>query len=91
MTSWRTLLLASLILLAGCQPDDGLALQEDYLQRLNRVVQSEGFQSFEPGVTGLFRMPPRRERLVEIAELRISLLDLLLDLERCPQLQQTVS
>ena len=92
MRSWRTLLLASLILLAGCQPgDDGLALQEDYLQRLDRVLQSEGFQPFEPGVMGLFRMPPRRERLIEIAELRISLLDLLLDLDRCPQLQQTIS
>lgn len=88
----RLAALLCLILLAGCGPtDDGLALQADYLQRLNRALEADGFVAFDSRSASRYRMPPRRERLLALPELRIGLLDLVLDARRCPRLQQLIS
>ncbi|MBS7660752.1 DUF3080 family protein [Pseudomonas lalucatii] len=88
----RILVLLGLLGLAACGPaDDGLDLQADYLQRLDNAVEGDGFADFAPDQLLRYRMPPRRERLIEIPEIRIGLLDLLIDVRRCPALQQQIS
>jgi hypothetical protein len=88
----RYLVLLSALSLAACGPaDDGLALQADYLQRLNNAVEGDGAEDFQREQLLRYRMPARRERLVEIPEIRIGLLDLLIDVRRCPALQQRIS
>jgi len=90
--SLRLLALLSLLALAACQPaDDGLALQADYLQRLNNAVEGDQAADFDRAQLLRYRMPARRERLIEIPEMRIGLLELLLDVRRCPALQQQIS
>src|SRR3989338_5415417 len=88
----RLLLLIAALCLCACTPaDDGLALQADYLQRLSNALDVEPATAFAPSELTRYRLPARRERLIEIAELRISLLDLLVDVRRCPALQQQIS
>src|SRR3990167_8721676 len=88
----RLLLLAALASLCACSPgDSGLALQDDYLQRLSNALDEPRPESFDSAELPRYRMPPRRERLIAIAEVRISLLDLLIDVHRCPALQQQIS
>lgn len=90
--SVRPFLFLLLLFLAACQPaDDGLALQVDYLQRLNNVLDGAALTRFDPTSLTRYRMPPRRERLLVIAEVRISLLELLIDVQRCPDLQRQIS
>ncbi|MFZ3153810.1 DUF3080 family protein [Pseudomonas sp.] len=86
------LLLLTALCLCACTPaDDGLALQEDYLQRLSNALDVEPATAFDSSELTRYRLPARRERLLEIAELRISLLELLVDVRRCPALQQQIS
>ncbi|MGQ7957316.1 DUF3080 domain-containing protein [Pseudomonas sp. SP16.1] len=88
----RLALLLCPLLLAACGPaDNGLALQADYLQRLDRALESDGFVAFDSRSASQYRLPPRRERLLALPELRIGLLDLVLDARRCPHLQQLIS
>ncbi|OEC36357.1 Protein of unknown function [Pseudomonas cuatrocienegasensis] len=88
----RLLMLCALLSLTACTPsDDGLALQADYLQRLGNVLDSPSAEAFDLTHAGIYRMPPRRERLLEVPELRIGLLDLLIDVRRCADLQQLIS
>ncbi|HZX18902.1 MAG TPA: DUF3080 family protein [Pseudomonas sp.] len=88
----RLLLLLAALCLCACTPaDDGLALQADYLQRLSNALDVEPATAFDSSELTRYRLPARRERLIEIAELRISLLDLLVDVRRCPALQQQIS
>lgn len=89
---WKLCWLILLSLLLGaCQPtDSGRALQEDYLQRLANGLDS-ALPSPAPLALEVWRLPPRRERVQEIPALRIGLLDLLIDLHRCPRLQQLIS
>jgi hypothetical protein len=88
----RPALILCLLLLAGCGPaNDGLALQSDYLERLQRSLDSGDFSTFDSRSASQYRLPARRERLVELPELRIGLLDLLIDARRCPHLQQLIS
>jgi hypothetical protein len=91
--SRRILAVLALLALAACQPaDEGLALQADYLQRLNNALDAdEDTEDFDPAQLLRYRMPARRERLIEIPEIRIGLLELLLDVRRCPALQQQIS
>lgn len=88
----RLAVLLTLFALAACQPaDDGLDLQADYLQRLNTALEGDGVAAFDRDRLPRYRMPARRERLIDIPEVRIGLLDLLLDVRRCPALQQQIS
>ncbi len=88
----RFAVLLILFTLAACQPgDEGLALQSDYLQRLSNAVEGDSVAAFDPAHLLRYRMPARRERLITIPEVRIGLLDLLLDVRRCPALQQQIS
>lgn len=84
----RALLMLSVLCLAACQPQDtGQALQDDYLQRLARVLDSP-LPSAQPLPRSDYRLPARRTRLLPIEEIRISLLELLVDIQPCPRLQQ---
>lgn len=88
----RVFFLLCLFSLSACTPsDDGLALQADYLQRLSTVLDSPAGNAFDASSTTAYRMPARRERLIELPELRIGLLDLLIDVRRCADLQQVIS
>ncbi|PKQ40786.1 DUF3080 domain-containing protein [Pseudomonas sp. YY-1] len=88
----RPALLLCLLLLAACGPaNDGLALQSDYLQRLQRSLDAADVNAFDNRSVSRYRLPARRERLSEIPELRIGLLDLVIDARRCPHLQQLIS
>ncbi|MFI8737238.1 DUF3080 domain-containing protein [Ectopseudomonas toyotomiensis] len=88
----RPALLLCFLLLAGCGPaNDGLALQSDYLERLQRSLDAADFNAFDNRSVSQYRLPARRERLSDIPELRIGLLDLVIDARRCPHLQQLIS
>ena len=88
----KSLLFICLLVLGACTPGDyGLALQVDYLQRLNNVLEGGTIAPFDKNELTRYRMPPRRERLQQIADVRIGLLDLVLDVRRCPELQQLIS
>jgi len=88
----RLVLFLGLLLLAGCQPgNDGLALQRDYLERLQRSLDGADFAPFDTRTLSQYRLPTRRQRLLELPELRIGLLDLVIDARRCPHLQQLIS
>jgi hypothetical protein len=88
----RLLLLFIACCLCACTPaDDGLALQADYLQRLSNALDVDPAINFDPAELTRYRLPARRERLIEIPELRISLLDLLVEVRHCPALQQQIS
>ena len=90
--SVKPLTLLLVIGLAACRPaDDGLALQADYLQRLSNAAESSAAADFDRKRLLRYRLPPRRERVGEIPEIRIGLLDLLIDVRRCPDLQQQIS
>lgn len=88
----RLLLLFTALFVCACTPtDDGLALQADYLKRLSNALDAEPAVAFDPGELTRYRLPARRERLLDIPELRISLLELLVEVRRCPTLQQQIS
>ncbi|SFP71231.1 Protein of unknown function [Ectopseudomonas composti] len=88
----RLALLLCFFMLTGCGPaNDGLALQSDYLQRLQRSLDAADVNAFDNRSVSQYRLPARRERLSEIPELRIGLLDLIIDARRCPHLQQLIS
>jgi hypothetical protein len=90
--SVKPLTLLFILLLAACRPaDDGLALQADYLQRLSNAAESGEVADFDRTQLLRYRLPPRRERVMEIPEIRIGLLELLVDVRRCPDLQQQIS
>ncbi|MEH6564506.1 MAG: DUF3080 family protein [Halopseudomonas sp.] len=85
------LLLALLLALAGCQraPEAERQMQ-NYLERVARVLKQD-WQTFEPDQLARYRFAARRERLIAIAPLRISLLDLIVDTGDCRVLQQRIS
>jgi len=86
------LILIAALCLGACTPaDEGLALQADYLQRLSNALDVDSAADFAPAELLRYRLPARRERLLEIPELRISLLDLLVEARHCPALQQQIS
>ena len=86
------LLLIAVLNLSACKPaDEGLALQDDYLQRLSTALDVPAAEPFNPDSLTRYRLPERRERLLDIPEVRISLLELLVDVRRCPELQQLIS
>jgi hypothetical protein len=86
------LLLGCVALLMACSPaNDGLALQRDYLKRLAYVLEADEPEQLSRAGLSVYRMPPRRERLLSIDEVRISLLELLIDARYCPALQQLIS
>lgn len=86
-----TLLLVLLLTLAGCQraPEAERQMQ-NYLDRIARVLQQQ-WQPFEPDQLADYRFPARRERMIDIPPLRISLLDLIVDTNDCRLLQQRIS
>ncbi|MBL4612010.1 MAG: DUF3080 family protein [Pseudomonadaceae bacterium] len=79
------------LLLTGCERTPPAAQQMDnYLERLGRVLDQEHV-GYDVSQLSQFRLPERRERVIEIAPMRISLIDLLVDTRRCKPLQQRVS
>lgn len=79
------------LLLAGCERSPPASRQMDnYLERLGRVLDQE-HTPYDDTRLSEFRMPERRERVLDIPPMRISLIDLLVDTRRCKPLQQRVS
>lgn len=86
------LLLIAALSLSACKPaDPDMALQNDYLQRLSNALDVPAAEPFNTDNLTRYRLPERRERLIEVPELRISLLELLVDVRHCPPLQQLIS
>ncbi|WP_339842629.1 DUF3080 family protein [uncultured Halopseudomonas sp.] len=79
------------LLLAGCERSPPAARQMDnYLERLGRVLDQD-HQEYNVEELSKYRLPERRERLIDIEPMRISLIKLLVDTRRCKPLQQRVS
>lgn len=79
------------LLLTGCERAPPAVQQMDnYLERLGRVLDHE-YAEYDVTELSDYRLPERRERLVEIEPMRISLLELLVDTRRCKPLQQRVT
>ena len=86
------LLLICALLLCACTPaDDGMALQDDYLKRLSNALDVDPAQPLDTAEIIRYRLPARRERVINIPEVRISLIELLVEVRRCPKLQQQIS
>lgn len=79
------------LLLAGCDRAPPAVQQMDnYLERLGRVLDQE-YSGYDDTQLSRYRLPERRERLIEIEPMRLSLLELLVETRRCKPLQQRVS
>lgn len=90
--NFRFLTLLIIVVLTGCKPaNDAQALQADYLYRLANATAVEINADSASSKDKLYRMPARRDRVSEIPDLRISLLDLIIDVHRCPALQIQIS
>ncbi|HDZ57350.1 MAG TPA: DUF3080 family protein [Pseudomonas xinjiangensis] len=89
---WRLVGILGVVLgLLGCERAPEASRQMDnYLDRLGRVLD-QPFQTWNPDQLSLYRMPERRQRLLDVPEIRLSLFDLLVESRRCPTLQQLVS
>lgn len=75
----------------GCQPAPEAQRQMDnYLERVARVLKQD-FAPFDADQLSQYRLPERRERLYDIPAERISLLDLLIDVNQCKPLQQRIA
>ncbi len=84
-------LLLILLSLAGCErPPEASRQMENYLDRLARVLD-QSWTPWDANQLSQYRMPDRRSRLIDIPEIRVGLLDLLVESRRCQTLQQLVS
>jgi len=80
-----------LLALTGCERAPEAERQmTNYLDRVARVLQQD-WQPYDQERLAQYRVAPRRERLLDIPELRISLLDLIVDTHDCRPLQQRIS
>lgn len=84
-------LLAAMLGLAGCErPPEASRQMDNYLNRVGRVM-GQSWQPWDASQLSQYRLPPRRERMLEVPEIRIGLLDLVVESRRCQTLQQLVS
>lgn len=84
-------IIAMCLVLAGCERAPPAGRQMDnYLERLGRVLGQE-HAAWDPTELSHYRLPERRERMIEIDAMRLSLMELLVDTRRCKPLQQRVS
>lgn len=84
-------LLAMVLGLVGCERTPEASQQMDnYLDRVARVL-GQSWQPWKPEQLSQYRLPPRRERMLDVPEIRIGLLDLVVESRRCQTLQQLVS
>ncbi len=87
-----SLLVASGVLLSGCQPSDPAAdLQADYLSRMARALEQPAPAAFNRDLLLALRPPAKRELRQSAADSRISLLNLLVDTADCPRLRVLIS
>lgn len=87
----RYLSIILLLALAGCQRAPEAERQmANYLDRVGRVLQQD-WQPYNAEQLAQYRFDARRERLLDIPDLRISLLDLIVDTNDCRPLQQRIS
>jgi hypothetical protein len=89
---WRAVvILATVVSLAACQRAPEASRQMDnYLERVGRVLGTS-WEAWNVDELSRYRPPPRRERMADTPEIRIGLLDLLVESRRCQTLQQLVS
>lgn len=77
--------------LPGCERAPEAERQmTNYLDRVGRVLQQD-WQPYNAEQLAQYRFGARRERMLDIPELRISLLDLIVDTNDCRPLQQRIS
>lgn len=72
--------------LSACSSDEATALVERYASRTGNAIDVDVDLSLKPSAQLYAPLPPRRERLAEIPEIREGLLDLL-DLRTCDLMQ----
>jgi hypothetical protein len=85
------MLLVALLGVTACQPQPEASRQMDnYLERVGRVL-GQSWEPWQSDSLSDYRLPPRRERMLEVPEIRIGLLDLVVESRRCQTLQQVVS
>ena len=78
-------------LVASCQRAPEASRQMDnYLDRVGRVL-GQDWQAWDENQLGQYRLPPRRDRIQPVPELRLGMLDLVVESNKCPTLQQTVA
>lgn len=78
------------LLLTGCERAPEAQRQMDnYLERLGRVLD-HSWTAYDLRQLSDYRMPERRERMLDIPELRLGMLDLVVESRRCQTLQQRV-
>ena len=86
-----TVIIGLCLLLTGCERVPLAARQMDnYLDRLGRVLEQQ-HANYDVTQLSRYRLPERRDRLLEIAPMRISLIELLVDTQPCKPMQQRVS
>lgn len=89
--SRMAILLVALLGVTACQPTPEASRQMDnYLERVARVL-GQSWEPWQSDSLSAYRLPPRRERMLEVPEIRIGLLDLVVESRRCQTLQQLVS
>lgn len=85
------ILLSITALCVGCQrAPDAEQQMDNYLSRVARVLKQE-YTPFDADQLSQYRLAERRDRLYDIPAERISLLDLLIDVNQCKPLQQRIA
>lgn len=83
--------LVILLLLTGCQPQPPAARQmDDYLHRLSRMLEIPHVPFAEQDLSE-YRLPERRQRLLDVSPLRLGLFELLVEARHCRALQRHLS
>lgn len=79
------------VLAAACDRAPEASRQMDnYLDRVGRVL-GQDWQAWDANELGQYRLPPRRDRMQPVPELRLGMLDLVVESNKCPALQHTVA
>lgn len=78
-------------LTTACQRAPEASRQMDnYLDRVGRVLGQE-WQPWDEDELSRYRLPPRRSRMQPVPQLRLGMLDLVVESNKCPTLQQTIA
>lgn len=85
------LTLTCCMILTGCaRAPEANRQMDNYLERISRVLDAS-WTPFASQALSRYRLSERRERMLPIPELRLGMLDLLVEARRCQTLQQSVS
>ncbi|QJD57875.1 DUF3080 domain-containing protein [Pseudomonas sp. gcc21] len=75
----------------ACQRAPEASRQMDnYLDRVGRVL-GQDWQAWDEDTLSQYRLPSRRNRMQPVPQLRLGMIDLVVESNQCPALQQTVA